>query len=323
MQFSKAIDDFKQWRSLRVKDVTVARYDGALRSFCLALDDPEVEQITSEQVVHYLLTMQRLGWKRNGVNITALAFRKFFEYLNLRNMRVIDEQLIPLPRKEFNIPRVATKESYEKLIAQIPAKTKHPNHIRNRALIALLWDSGMRVGEALSLDIDQVDIKARSATIRTEKSRGRRPIREVFWSEPTNKMLVAWIEKRRHLNDLMAFHDPTALFVTITKNPQMKIRGRRMTPRSAAEVFRMLSNQAGIPVVNAHSLRHAFGRDLIKEGASSADVSNLLGHSSLESSHFYTMMWGTDLRERYTQFMGANRGKMRKALGAMFQPVRV
>lgn len=313
MHLSQAIHDFKGWRSVKVQGLTVARYDSVLRIFCLCTGDPHIEDITPERVVHHLLEMQRLGWKRNGISIVALALRKFFEYYNLKGHKVMDEQLIPLPRKEFNIPRVATLEQFKKLLDTMPKKTNHPNHLRNRALVSLLWDTGARVGEALSLDVDELDLKARRALIRTEKSRGRRPVREIFWTPQTNVHLKAWIGKRKHLAGVMEFADPEALFLTITKNPQTKIRGRRMTTRGAAEIFRMMSNQAKIPTVNAHSLRHAFGRDIIKRGGSNSDVSNLLGHSSLESSQFYTMMWGEDLRERYKLFIERGRGSRQRA----------
>lgn len=68
-------------------------------------------------------------------------------------------------------------------------------------------------------------------------------------------------------------------------------------------MFRTISNRAGLPsIFNAHSARHYGGRKIIKDGGASADVTNILGHSNLESSQFYTMMWGNDLRERWTHF---------------------
>lgn len=304
VRLSEAIDTFSKYREMKFKDVTVVRYDRVLRIFCLCMHDPEIEDIKLTQVLDHLAEMQKLGWKRNGLNIVALSLRKLFEFYALQGHKVVPPELIPLPRKEVNIPRVACEESYKKLLGAIPTDTNHPNHIRNAALISLTWDSGARIGEVLSLDITDPDTERRSALIKTEKSRGRRPLREIFWTEETNERLKRWTEKRKELAGMYTFKDPDALFVTLQTTTQSKERGRRMTNRAAAEVFRMISNQAGLPLVNAHSMRHAMGRDIVKKGGSNADVANILGHSNPDSSMIYTMMFGEDLHERWELYRG-------------------
>lgn len=306
MLLSDAIDEFSKYRALKVRDVTVARYDGVLRIFCLCLKNPDIEDIKLTRVLEYLADMQNLGWKRNGLSIVALALRKLFEYYALQGYKVVPPELIPIPRKETNIPRVACEESYRKLMAVIPTETNHPNHIRNAALVSLTWDTGARIGEVLSLDTNEPDVERRSALIKTEKSRGRRPLREIFWTEKTNELVKRWIAKRKELALRYTFADPDALFVTLQTTKKGLERGRRMNNRGAAEVFRMLSNQAGIPLVNAHSMRHALGHDIVKKGGSNADVANILGHSHPDSSMIYTMMFGEDLHERWELYRGKN-----------------
>ncbi len=296
---------------MRVRGLTVVRYQSVLKYFTICMHDAHIEDITIKQIITYLMELQRLETAPNGVQIVALALRKFFEYYNLRGLKVVDEQLIPLPQKEFNMPRVASKEQFDKMLKSIPADG-HPNHIRNRALVSCLWDTGARIGEILSLDTEQLDLKRRCAVIKTEKSRGRRPIREIFWTPETNKLLKIWVEKRKHLSGLMNFEDPEALFVSITKTKTAQVRGRRLTNRSTAEIFRLLSNKAGLKsVANAHSFRHAFGRDVRKNGGNISDVADLLGHSSIDSAQFYTWIWGDDLHDRHSELMGNNRGKRR------------
>lgn len=299
MRLSEALTTFHEYRKLKVADVTVVRYEGALRVFCLCMRDPDIETITVQQVLHHLTEMQRLGWKRNGIAIVALALRKLFEFYHLQGYNVLRPELIPLPRKECHIPRVATSDACAKLLAAIPTTSNHPNHMRNAALISLTWDTGARIGEVLSLDIEDADTDRMGALIRTEKSRGRRPLREIFWTPETNTRLIRWIKMRKQLSKEYTFADPEALFVTLQTTTKAPVRGRRMTNRGAAEVFRLLSNQAGLPLVNAHSMRHAMGRDIVKRGGSNADVANILGHSSPDSAMVYTMMFGEDLKERW------------------------
>ncbi|MES2315768.1 MAG: tyrosine-type recombinase/integrase, partial [Patescibacteria group bacterium] len=295
-----AIEEFKNWRGFKVTGVTVIRYDSVLRIFCLALGDPDIDQIQIHHVLHYMKEMERLGWKRNGVNIVAIALRTFFEYYNLRGFNCLNESLIPLPRKEFNIPRVANEEDFKKLAKSIP-NDGNPNNIRNLALIHMVWDTWARSGEIISLDDNELKFNkdlSGSAMIRTEKSRGRRPIREIFWTPRTGKYLKAWLKKKDEIQKLMTFDDPAAVFISIRKCGHYDVSGKRMTNRGVCEVFRMISNRASLPsIFNAHSARHYGGRKIIKEGGASADVTNILGHSNLESSQFYTMMWGNDLKE--------------------------
>jgi integrase/recombinase XerD len=308
MKLSQAIEEFKNWRGFKVTGQTVIRYDYVLRIFCLVMGDPEIEQIQINHILHYLSEMERLGWKRNGVNIVALALRKFFEYFNLRGHNCVNEALIPLPRKEFNIPRVATEGDFEKLIKAIP-KDGNPNNIRNRALIHMIWDTWARNGEILSLN--EADLKfnadcSGSAIIKTEKSRGRRPIREIFWTPKTGKYMKAWLKKKHEIQKDMVYEDIGAVFISIRKCGMFDVRGKRMTNRGVCEVFRTISNRAGLPsIFNAHSARHYGGRKIIKSGGASADVTNILGHSNLESSQFYTMMWGNDLKERWKLFQNS------------------
>lgn len=77
-----------------------------------------------------------------------------------------------------------------------------------------------------------------------------------------------------------------------------------MTPRGVAEVMRVLSNQAGLPTVaNAHGIRHSMGRDTVKTLRSNSAVSNILGHSNIESSYVYTMLFGDELKEQWNEVM--------------------
>jgi site-specific recombinase XerD len=85
-----------------------------------------------------------------------------------------------------------------------------------------------------------------------------------------------------------------------------------MTTFNVAEMLRTNSNRAGIPTMNAHSMRHYMGRDIVNKGGSNSDVSNILGHSSLESSMIYTMMTGPDLQRRYDSFRNVPRKERHK-----------
>lgn len=300
MQFKEAIEKFTNWRQFKVKKQTVRGYDRELRNFCLFLRNPEIEQITINDVMIYLNGMVELGWDRNSFVGKCMALRKFFEFYRLQGFRVIDENLIPIPHKEFKIPRVASEENYKKLLTAIPKEAKDPRHARNLAIVNLLWDTGARNGEIIALDVEDLELDRMRAVIKTEKSKGRRPIREIFWTRSTNENLKCWLGRREKLRKIMTFSDPVALFVSITGWKS----GQRLNIRGVGEMLRRYSNRAKIPHMNAHSFRHHMGHDIIKQGGSSADVMNILGHASVQSTTIYTMMTDRELERRYRVFKG-------------------
>lgn len=302
MYFKDAIDQFSDWRKFKVKRQTVKGYDQTLRQFCLYLRNPQIEDITIHHVMDFLNGMKEIGWDTNSFVGKCMALRKFFEFYRLQGYPVLDENLIPIPAKEHKLPRVANEGNYRQLVASIPRDTNDGRHIRNLVLINMLWDTGARNGELLSLDIADLDMERRRAVINTEKSKGRRPFREIFWTADTHGNLLQWIKKREQLQKRMKFEEPDALFVSICSGPQ-ETAGRRFSIKGVGEMLRRYSNKAKLPYMNAHSFRHRMGHHIIKSGGSSADVMNILGHSSVQSSTIYTMMTDRELEKRYRGFM--------------------
>lgn len=318
MLFKDVIDEFTNWRQFKINRVTTSGNDKDLRLFCLFLRNPQIEDVTLNNVMEYLNLMKEIGWQHNSFISKCMALKKFFEFCNLRGFECLNEYLVPLPRKEMNIPRVANEKDFKKLLKAIPRDT-NPNNIRNYALVNMIWDSWARSGEIISLNENDLKFKpdySGSALIRTEKSRGRRPMREIFWTASTGRYLKKWIKKKQEIQNLMKFEDTDAVFTSIRKCGMFDSRGKRMTSRGVCEVFRMISNRAGLPsIFNAHSARHYGGREILKQGGSLADVTNILGHSHMDSSMIYTMMWGDDLRQRYDLFQQRKRAKTRHLSG--------
>lgn len=295
MKLREAINAFAEWRTCQVTERTVAGHDRELRHFCLFLRDPDIERITVGDLTAYLLGLTELGWNQRSIIEKCMALRKFFEFCRRQGYAVLHEQLIPLPRKVFKLPRVATEENYRKLLSVIPTDAR-PRHIRDRAIITMLWDTGMRNGELVSLNVGDPDFDRMRAVIKTEKSRGRRPFREAFWMHETNGHLAEWVDVRERL----PVKGSQALFICTMGSDV----GKRLTIRSLGEMLRRHSRKARIPHLNAHSFRHHLGHDIIKNGGSAADVMNILGHASLASSTVYTMMIDRELEERYRLFKG-------------------
>lgn len=288
MKLYDAIKQFNQWRSLKVKRID--GYDLDLRQFCIFVGNKEIEDVGIEEITDWLGRYKSLGFQAWTILKKAMALRKFFEYYGRMKYDVLDYWLIPLPRKEFTMPRVCTEQAYRKLLSVIPIKTTAYYHFRNRCLISLIWDTGARLGEITALDIGDVDLKNNSIVIKTEKSRGMRPFRKIPYSNETGISLKKWLKSRAHIALDYDLPEPEALFIGLKATG-----GKRLATCAAGEIFRKYSRKAGLPVVNAHSLRHHFGTDLAKRGFNNSLISEALGHAQLSSSFQYTQVNNEDL----------------------------
>lgn len=302
MLLSEAIEKFTKWRTFQVKKTTVTGYDLVLCQFCIFMRNCEIERVGPNDVATWFTLQSELKWQQNTFIPKAQALRKFFEFYLLQGMNVLNPKLIPMPSKQYHLPRVATAEDYQRILGAIPTNTRDPRHMRNRAIIMLLWDTGARNGEILSLKEDDIDTVRKRAVIKTEKSKGKRPFREIFWTDETNEVLKVWITKREYLRQQVMPHMSTSLFVSVCSSRTLGVSGQQLSISGVGEMLRKYCVRAQIPYVNAHSFRHHMGHDIITQGGSAADVMNILGHATLSSSSIYTMMTGKELESRYRLF---------------------
>lgn len=294
-----ALHDFNGWRALKVKGNTVQSYLMILRHFCIYMRNSHIEEVKLEDVSRYFTLMREFGYQVNTFIPIGIAFRKFFEYHHRKGLTVIDPWLIPIPQREFNMPRVVDEATYKKILDIIPTSNKDPRHVRNRALITLLWDTGARNGELLSLKVDDLNLPGQRAFIKTEKSQGARPFREIFWTASTHAHLLYWLERRERLLTRWNKPDQKALFLCVSTH----LSGQPLSTKGVGEFLRRYANQAHIPYMNAHAFRHSKARRILLSNGSGPDVMNVLGHATLASSTPYTKMWGKDLEETARKFL--------------------
>lgn len=293
MLLIEAIEQFRRWRQFKNKPDSSRGYVMDLKILCLCLHNPDIEKIGLDDILNHMRDMQAYGWEHNTFIRKACAFRKFFEFFRLQGLKVLDPLLVPLPDKKYKLPRVATEDQYQEIIKAIPVND-HSRNIRNLCLVKLLWDTGARSGEICSLDTADLDLDNMKAIIRTEKNRGSRPFREIYWTPDTNKYLKRWLDRRKSLKS-----ESPALFISV--GPRS---GKRLDNGGVSAVLWRASELAGLPTINAHSFRHHMGHDIIKKGGSNADVAAILGHTNLNSSFIYTMFNQEEQHERYRKFKG-------------------
>lgn len=296
MLLKDAIVFYGDWKtSGRVKSGTAKRYTDLLRVFALYMRNQDIESIGLGDVVSYQKLMTELGWDNSSLIQRACALRDFFFLFLKQGFKVVDYELIPVPRKEFKRPpRVASDENYERMLTVIPKKSLDPRHIRNNALVRMLADSGGRVSEIYEMCMDEIDIERRKMVSITKKSRGTRPFREFMWSDETNEYLKKWLKCREKLNKRCPFPQKENVFVSISG-----VRyGHHLNQSGVTAILRGYCLKAKIPYINPHSLRHRFCRQISERGKTS-DVMNLAGHATLASSSIYTTLYGNELEKLY------------------------
>lgn len=300
MFLNEAIDlVFVQSGGLRETADTIRGYENNARSYCLYARNPDIEVITATGIEIYLKESEAIGFKRNSLIHRAAALRRLFRSLKRRGYRVLDPDDIIIPKKEFRQPRVASDDQINKVLALLPFDTHDARKARNRAMLLFLRDTGMRVGEMVALNLKDIDFENKRALIKTEKSRGMRPMRAVFWYDDCNNSLKHWLVVRdRMMRRIKSLGDPGALFV----GAHGVQTGYRITHSGVEIAFRKLSRAAQVPTLNPHSLRHRKGHILAQSGANNSIISGVLGHSSLGSSYIYTMMNDHELENMARQF---------------------
>jgi integrase/recombinase XerC len=304
MKFREAINEFAKWKTPQVKGNTIYHYYWQLVNFGIFLKNKDLEKITVEDITEYLNWSAFYNHSASTREKQAIAIKKLLEYYQLKGVVVMNPLLVPTIKKDRPMPRVAKEEDYFRIINIIP--TSGYNHIRNRAIIALLHDSGARLNEILSLNFSDLDLYNRKAIIKSAKQSSNSPFRNIFFRRATIAYLQTWIIERQKLLEKLHIEDKDALFLSVVGGATGTGTDARRSDISAmGEVLRKYSKQAGLKsTFNAHSLRHRFGRVLAEKGSNNSVISQLMGHTHIDSSRVYTELFSPTLHKLYDKMMG-------------------
>jgi site-specific recombinase XerD len=292
MSLYEAILKYESWKTYSVKLLTMRGHSYDLRQFCLFLRNPDLEAVNLEDVLLYLKYMRQLGWDDNSLVQKMRALTMFLRFNLDLGHRVMNPALIPKLYSEPRIARVMNQEHYDKLVGSI--KTNLEDDLRNRLLLMMLWDTGARNGEILSLDIEKINLEKKSALIRTEKAKRERPFREILWTNTTNEVLKRWLELRGQTKG--------PLFITLSNNYYAE--KKRLTTNGLSGLLRRLCDKAKIPRYNPHSFRHHMAHDILDKSGNIVQVAKVLGHSSAKSSLNYLDLNDKEMHEIYRRVKG-------------------
>ena len=279
-----------------------------------------------EKIRDYRLWLNRLidvhgdPLKKNTQNYHLIAIRSFLKYLSKRDittlpaakielMKMPDREVIFLDANDLNRILEAPLQQKTREIEEDPKKNNATKiKYRDKALLEMLFSTGLRVSEMTNLKRDSVNLQKEEFTV---LGKGRKS-RVVFLSEQAKYWLKKYLTIRTDLNPyLFVSHDKrTGRGMQMTqKDKKMELMEEPLTPRSVQRIVQKYAKAAGITKpVTPHTLRHSYATDLLQNGADIRSVQAMLGHSSITTTQIYTHITDRELLNIHKKFHGKKRG---------------
>lgn len=304
-QFLEYIE-IERGRSLK----TVENYDHYISRFLDFIKTDKPEDIKDEPVRQFRLWLNRqpTGNKRvpnetlsrKTQNYYLIAIRAFLKYLARQEIKSLPAERIELAKVSERSLDLITESELSRLMNS--PKGNDVKNLRDKAILELLFSTGLRVSELCSLTSD-IDLSADEISIRGKGGK----VRVVFISDEAKRHLRAYLSARKDLNE--------ALFVQvgseIRKKPETPKVTRKgslsdtgaLTKRSIERIVKQHAIKAGISKkVTPHTMRHLFATGLLSNGADIRSVQALLGHSSIVTTQIYTHVTDKHLKEIHKKF---------------------
>ncbi|HMM42646.1 MAG TPA: tyrosine recombinase [Thermomicrobiales bacterium] len=256
---------------------TVSAYRNDLGQFARYLQErhsleawPEVDP---SHLTSYVLDLREREYATSTVARKTAAVKSFFGYLTRNgDLRADPSEQLAAPRVEKFAPRALPEGEVRTLLAE-PEKECTPEAIRDRAMLQLLYASGMRVSELVSLDVDDLDFEGGRVRCTGKQNRQR----EIDLPAPAVEAARLYLESARPA--ICRSSDQPALF--------LNHRGTRLTRQGFWLILKQYAERAGIDDITPHTLRHSFAAHQLTRGRELGDVQRMLGHVSISTTQIY------------------------------------
>jgi site-specific recombinase XerD len=279
---------------------TVENYDHYLTTFLKQANISTPQDINNEKVREFRIWLNRQSngnnrktgetIKKKTQNYYMIALRTFLKFLAKREYKTISADQIELAKVEPRQIDVISQEELFRLLDAPNKETDIEKKWRGRAILDLLFSTGLRVSELCSLTRD-IDLKRDEFSIRGKGGK----VRVVFLSEEAKESVKQYLKSRKDFAD--------ALFVKVSTE-KMKTDGiGGLTRRSIERIVKKYAVMAGITKkVTPHVIRHCFATDLLSNGADLRSVQVLLGHANITTTQVYTHVTDKHLLEIHKKF---------------------
>ncbi len=243
-------------------------------------------EIEEKDLTPYLRDLEERGYSPSTRSRKIASLKSFFKFLKAEGAVASNPaERIRSPRSGPTLPKALTVEQVDRLLEEVGTESS-PEGMRDKAMLELLYASGLRVSELVGLDIRDVDFEA--MTVRCVGKGARE--RMIPLHEEAITVLAAYLAVTRP--GLATEETDGALF--------LNTRGRRITRQGFWLRLRAYAGRAGITSkLTPHTLRHSFATHLLRGGASLRHVQELLGHASIATTQIYTHLTNDHVRQEY------------------------
>lgn len=279
---------------------TVENYDRYLERFFDFAKVSEPKHLTEEQIREFRIYLNRqpgtkVGgkidpMKRRTQNYYLIALRAFLKYMRRRGIESLSPERIELAKVPERSLDLISSTELKRLMATPDKKTLEGK--RDKAILELLFSTGLRISELCGLSIDDIDMSREEFSVRGKGDK----VRVVFLSDSAKAAVQDYVKNRKDMDD--------ALFVRYGR--KMNDGGDlRLSPRAVQRLLKTYAAKAGITrKVTPHVIRHSFATDLLSNGADLRSVQALLGHANIGTTQIYTHVTDKHLLEVHKKFHG-------------------
>lgn len=270
-----SLEGFTFWlerRSVMGRGEAPAKDESAEEEVPLASISPK--EVTHQQITDYLAHKKRLGLSAASIKLIVVALKIFFRWLQARKRIERDvAEVLPLPRTERYLPETMNELQVDRLLEGVPVDA--PRGRRDRAILELLYASGLRVSELVNARLENLDLDARIIRVTGKGNKTRL----VPVGQKACDAIHAYLEKERP--EMVGKRTGSEVFLSS--------RGTKLTTVRVWQIVKTCAKNAGLDInVYPHLLRHSFATHLLSNGADLRIIQEMLGHADISTTQIYT-----------------------------------
>jgi Site-specific recombinase XerD len=233
--------------------------------------------VDHDDMLAFLLFLRERRYANSTVARRTAAVKSFYNYLHTEGIIAIDPtEQIDSPKVDRFLPRPISTHQVDELL-ELPLRSRSAEGARDKAMLELLYATGMRVSELVALDVQHVDMA--NAVVRCVGKQGRERVLPITPTALTALEEYLDIGRPQLLRNAS---DTEALF--------LNHRGKRLTRQGFWLILKGYAEELGLSELTPHTLRHSFAAHMLENGAELRDVQERLGHASLSTTQIYTQL---------------------------------
>ena len=270
---------------LNYSDNTIASYSNDLNHLSMYLNKKNILKLSVRDIEKYLHTLSDLS--PASISHTISALRTFYNYyIKLNKISENPMDSIKQPKLGKHLPTYLTIEEVDKLL---DIKIETPFDARNKALLELMYATGLRISEVVNLEFNNIDIEECIVRVMGKGSKER--------IVPINDIAID------ALNTYIKEYRPNMLIGNVHNYIFVNNHGKMMTRQGVFKMIKAECQKKGIDKnISPHTLRHTFATHLLENGADLRIIQELLGHSDISTTQIYTHLTNKKLQEDYLEY---------------------